>query len=604
MQLFRYPHSKNKKLAPKGYSTRLFQAAAERIEEQTAQVRRLHKSNPLITQVLSTQETSKATQMLVSDDGLSTHPNSHSNSEFKDILLLSLVYSIAYGLMLLNDGLFWDDWVSFGKSPGYLLNLSQQWGNIYLGYYTSNIFSSPDTIYLGRMLVFLFYLLSALFLFQTLKGIKEIDADSRFILVLLFIIIPVNNARIALCCSFMAIGYVLFFLGLWLITKYMSGRNIFLRLATLMIFFASFSVLNSLLPFYLLVLGYIIYADRISITASSIDRSITDLFIQGKRYADFILLPLVFWTVKAIFLTPFGLYEGYNAITVGNLLLSPFRLVFSFYSTLIDVLIESLVISLQSLLLWALLFLIVIAIIRFRYTINEHSYDSKLFLLGIILFSIGVFPYLVVGKVPTMIEWNTRHQLLVPLGMAFILYYGLNLLSEKTKLPQGYRKILLSLMLAMFLCANIVTYADYQRDWYKQTSLIENFKASEIMRNNNTFLFDDHTRELNANNRSYRFYEYTGMMRAAFGDESRLGCDWSSFEGLPYYEQFSAYNLENYSGDNPTFIGVTVEHGDLPFGLADLPKLMYHDHFRHEQFDKDIPRAIKLSFTNLGKNLV
>ena len=505
--------------------------------------------------------------------------------------------------MLFNNGLFWDDWVSFGKSPDYLLDLSLQWGNIYLGYYTGFIFASPDTIYLGRLLVFLFYLLSALFLFETLKGIKEIDANSRFLIVLLFMIIPVNNARIALCCSFMAIGYFLFFLGLWLVSKYMSHRNVFLRLAILMIFFASFSALNSLLPFYLIVPGYIYYADRVSISLSPINRLIADLFTQSKRYADFILLPLVFWAVKTIFLKPFGLYEGYNTITVGNLLHSPFRLVFSFYSSLIDVLIESLVISWQSLLLWALLFLAAVALMRSRYTADDHGYDSKLFRLGIILFAIGVFPYLVVGKVPTVIEWNTRHQLLVPLGMAFILYYGLNLLSEKANLPKGYRKILMSLILATFLCANIVTYADYQRDWYKQTSLIENFKASEIMRNNNTFLFDDNTYDLNANNRSYRFYEYAGMMRKAFGDESRLGCDRLSFEGLPYYKQFSAYNLENYTGVNPTFIGVTVEHGDLPFGLADLPKLMYYDHFQQEQFDKDIPRAIRLSFTNLGKNI-
>jgi|GEM_PF-1125859 len=541
--------------------------------------------------------------MLISKEGLSDHLNPDFKSpDLRDLILLTLVYSLAYGFMLFNDGLFWDDWVSFGKSPDYLLDLSQQWGNIYLGYYTSFIFASPDTNYLGRLLVFLFYLLSALFLFETLKGIKEIDSNSRFLIVLLFMIIPVNNARIALCCSFMAIGYVLFFLGLWLVSKYMSHRSVFLRLAILMIFFASFSILNSLLPFYLIVLGYIYYADRICISLSPINRPITDLFIQSKRYTDFILLPLVFWAVKTIFLKPFGLYEGYNTITVGNLLISPFRLVFSFYNTLIDVLIESLVISWQSLLLWALLFLAAVALMRARYTADEHRYDSKLFKLGIILFAVGVFPYLVVGKVPTVIEWNTRHQLLVPLGMAFILYYGLNLLSEKANLHQGYRKILLSLILATFLCANIVTYADYQRDWYKQTSLIENFKASEIMRNNNTFLFDDHTYDFNANNRSYRFYEYTGMMREAFGDESRLGCDWLSFEGLPYYKQFSAYNLENYTGDNPTFIGVTVEHGDLPFGLADLPKLMYYDHFQQEQFDKDIPRAIRLSFTNLGKD--
>jgi len=170
----------------------------------------------------------------------------NANSNYKDILLLFLVYALAHGLMLFNNGIFWDDWVYYGKEQSSLLGLSAQWGNAYFGYYTSFIFSPPGNLFLGSCIIFLSYFVSALFLYEVLKGIVEIDPNSRFILVMLFEIFPLNNARIALCCSFMAIGYVLFFFGLWLTSRFMSKMSIPLRLSALIIFFISFSILNSL----------------------------------------------------------------------------------------------------------------------------------------------------------------------------------------------------------------------------------------------------------------------------------------------------------------------------------------------------------------------
>jgi hypothetical protein len=514
----------------------------------------------------------------------------NADSNYKDILLLFLVYVLAHGLMLFNNGIFWDDWVYYGKEQSSLLGLSAQWGNAYFGYYTSFIFSPPGNLFLGRCIIFLSYFVSALFLYEVLKGIVEIDPNSRFILVMLFEIFPLNNARIALCCSFMAIGYVLFFFGLGLTSRFMSKMSIPLRLFALIIFFISFSILNSLIAFYVLVPMYILYKYGWQISSPA------NLSKTFKKYLDFFLLPILFWIVKSQYLIPFGLYEGYNAITIHSLLYAPFKMGFSFFSSFVVVLIKSAEISSRSVTILALLFIFAAAILRLKFPRIDYGYNLKLFALGLLFFAIGVVPYLAVGKFPELHDWNSRHQLLLPLGASFILYYGLMTLAERVNLSSMNKKILLSFLMAVFLSANILGYADYQRDWYKQVSLIENIKASETIRSDTTILFEDHTTDLNANNRSYRFYEYGGMMLAAFRDESRLGCDLGSFQGIPYYKKYREYNLRAYSWGNSNSTTVAIDRGNLDLGLTDLPKLMYLEHFQQERFYNLIKAAIRLSY--------
>jgi hypothetical protein len=511
-------------------------------------------------------------------------------SNHKDLLLLFSAYVLAHGLMLFNKGLFWDDWVYWGKEQSTLVDLSSQWGNAYFGYYTSFIFAPPGNIFLGRCIIFLSYFVAALFLFEVLKGIKEIDPNSRFILVILFEIFPINSARIALCCSFMPIGYVLFFSGLWLMSQYESKMNILLRLSALITFFISFSILNSLIAFYALVPLYLLYKNGEQIFSP------VKLFNLFKRYMDFVLLPIFFWIVRSQYLNPYGLYEGYNALAIRNLLSAPFKIVFSFFSSFLEVLIKSMMISSRSIAILALLFVFVVLVLRLKYPTNDNGYNLRLFALGFLFFAIGVFPYLAVGKFPSLDDWNSRHQLLLPLGASFILYYGFMILGEKANISSLYKNLLLSLILAMFLSINILGYADYQRDWYKQVSLIENFKASESIRNNTTILFEDHTTNLNANNRSYRFYEYGGMMISAFGDESRLGCDSKSFQNISYYKKYREFNLGAYSWDNSDSMTVAIDSGNLYLGLTALPKLMYLEHFHFERFLNLVKGAIRLTY--------
>ena len=117
---------------------------------------------------------------------------------------------------------------------------------------------------------------------------------------------------------------------------------------------------------------------------------------------------------------------------------------------------------------------------------------------------------------PQLGDWNSRHQLLVPLGASFMLFYSFKIISDRFIRSSTVKVAIISAIIALLVATSVVSYLDYQRDSYKQISLLDNIKNKEEIRNHTTFLFEDQTIQLNANTRSYRFSEYTGMLQVRF----------------------------------------------------------------------------------------
>ena len=59
-------------------------------------------------------------------------------------------------------------------------------------------------------------------------------------------------------------------------------------------------------------------------------------------------------------------------------------------------------------------------------------------MLGLVLFC-GVFAYNAVGQQPRLNDWSHRHQLLVPLGASFILFFGLKTIFFKLQFLRAWR---------------------------------------------------------------------------------------------------------------------------------------------------------------------
>jgi hypothetical protein len=202
----------------------------------------------------------------------------------------------------------------------------------------------------------------------------------------------------------------------------------------------------------------------------------------------------------------------------------------------------------------------------------QHGRDGWFLVFGLLAFVAGVFPYLAVGKIPAAAEWDSRHQLLTPLGASFMLVYLARLL-----LALRQQNAVLALVATLFVADNARVWADFQRDWYKQVAVMENLKAMPEVQQGKRFVFEDRARDLDANHRRYRDYEYTGLLQMAFGERTREGR--GSRAGPP----------------RATEIALLVEPGPLELTLAEVARLRVLEATDEARFRASVRAAVRVT---------
>lgn len=500
------------------------------------------------------------------------------------MLLLFIFYSLSHGLLIFNRGIYWDDWVLLNLPHRAISPFFYQGGFPLTALFHNFFLYLPNEIIFYRCFIFIAYFLPALLLNKILTNIKKIDRNSRFFLIIFYLIFPVNQARVALINSPTAFYHLLFWFGFWLTAKYLKNKQIFFRILALLFFYLSFFI-NSLIMFYLIVLMYIGYVER----------------KDNRKYLDFLLLPFLFWIMKNVYFKPVGLFKGYNQIVFNQLILSPFLAIKSLYSSFIEIIIKSFATSFAYLYILVPVMIVIFYILKKRITYLPElnlKKNIKFIVLGLFLFIIALVPYYAVGLKPASQDWSSRHQLLIPLGIAFLVYYSGLLIS---KFKQNILLMIYSLLISIFTITNIKTNLDYLKDWYKQLSIIENIKNNHTIKENRTFLVDDKTLDLNAQNRTYRFYEYSGIFKYGYSEETRFAIrleDLNNLEDLyPYRSYFKQYyNLTDYQPEDPEYI-ITIDYGSVKLDTFLLLKLLFYERRQSEIFNTYIAKIVTIKTT-------
>ncbi len=520
--------------------------------------------------------------------------------------MLFILYSFSFGLILINKGTFWDDWVYYDVSPSIIFNLCKQTGYFWTGHLLVFLTSLPFGVLFQRLLVFSLYFVSGIFLSDILKNVKEIKEISRFFIVLFFMLFPLNSARILCTTTHYAINYFTFYIAFWILSKYLNRRKRLCRFLSLLIFFFSFST-NSFLVFYIVALAYIVYfeTDKFQSLKSTLKRFLL-------KYLDFIFLPILFWIFKNFFLRPYGLYEGYNKIKFRHLINVPQNLIISFYNSFLEVIVKSLQLSFPQIISITIISSILFIVLKVNLTARKKTKANfGLFLFGLLAFAVAAFPYLAVGKIPKLADWSSRYQLLIPLGASFTLYYGVKILLDQLKLNSSVKIFIFCAITILFVNSNISDYLAFQKDWYKQSSLMEHFKESTIIKNNTSFLFVDNTWQLNANRRNYRYYEYSEMMRYVFGDEIRFGSNINriaqeadlisdeKFKDPKEQNFFFYYKIKDYEPKNFEY-QVSIDYGESALTNKNLARFIFWEFFKPQKFISEIKKIIKLKFTKFN----
>jgi hypothetical protein len=516
----------------------------------------------------------------------------------KSILIIVLLITLAHGLILLNDGQYLDDWTVFNVDDDAVMDTYKRAGVPLKGLMHISL---NEFTFGYRLITFFSILLSSILLFHILKSIKEINPIDRLLLVLIFSLFPVNFSKVSSCITTYIFCSFLFFLGSFLLNKYLLTKRFVYQICALIVLFLSFQI-ESLLFFYSVPFLLILYHEKLF---SGLPSSLLKL----KKHLSFILLPFAYFIFKALFLKTSGFdYETYNDIHAKFVILAPLKFILSIYSTIIFPILETFRNEQH---LVGLVFTFPICLYLYFTLRNKHSDDKNnllaFFSLGWFAYMMGIIPYLLIRDTETNFGagWLSRDQLVLPVGIAFILLYSLKAIIKELEINKKIMTALLSLCIAGFVSANIVNCLDFQRYWFKQLSIIEAFKKSDIVRNNTTFLVKDELADINLFGDPIRNTTYNGIAKYVYGDETRYILDqvysdaeWFNKDLMAKLSKLPELNMSDYVFTKPQYL-ITLKPGTYPRSLTSAAKLLLMKYINKSKFEEKIKDILYLEYEKL-----
>jgi hypothetical protein len=517
-----------------------------------------------------------------------------------EAIAVAVVYTLAHGLMLLDRGLFWDDWMSYRQPLALMADLAKQNGSTWPGVATWLPYSSAFAVWATRAAVFAAFLLVALLALRLLRRVSFFDAEARIAVASLVAVFPVMAARDAIVDWPYAISLALFMGGWALLDRCIGSKRWVSRVAALILLFLSFRT-ASLGLFYVVLPVWLLWRSGVTW------RKPRQMLLTLAGWADVIVLPVVFWVFRSIAAKPYGLYEGYNPVTWKSFKAARFLVPEALSNSLIGAFTR-----MPSVAWWPVVVLGAIAIGTALWSasgvrqgpasrVRDAAAWGATALAGVALVVLGVYPYLAVDKMPRFVDFDTRHQLLVPFGAALLVVGIVRALLDGPGARRVVRVGLLAVVIG--LCAGTAAgdHLSYQREWYKELGMVQALRQAPSARDGRTFVFDDRALDLNANGRSSRrFYEYAGMFERAFGTRVRLGIDKADIAKRPvtYYKRWFTdfYKLDGYVAGPPDFL-VTVERGSADLhDPAVLMRLLWEEWTGSPRLDADAAATVRLTF--------
>ena len=159
--------------------------------------------------------------------------------------ILFTIYFIVNIPFLINfNGIYWDDWTLVGHS---IETLNRTFfGTVgYAGYITSclHYFMINELgVYSYRLFTFVLLFLSGWFVFKILSTISIFSLKDKFFISVLFLVIPLYSAKIALIDFPYTLATYIFFFSFYLLSKYLNNLGILKRVIILSLFFLSESL--------------------------------------------------------------------------------------------------------------------------------------------------------------------------------------------------------------------------------------------------------------------------------------------------------------------------------------------------------------------------
>ena len=406
-----------------------------------------------------------------------------------------VLYTLSWGWSLLRPNtLYWDDWSDvFQQDSFYLRRVFVDSGRPPWEGVTEGLLLQigPWSV---RIAAFFLFFVASLFLFEILRSTYFLSKLQIQFFILLFLLAPVNHARISLVVFQYTTSYFLFYLGWFVLVRYKSTKSFVLAC---MILFLSFKT-HSFLFFVLLPFLHFGWLNR----ARLLD--LKKLSLVHFQFSVIAVLPVLYVISRSVFWPPSQSWQDYQQPTRAGVLTG----------------------------LWPVLIglvgLSIIGVRRLKKLRNPLGLVSLV--VGFSITALALFPYfageLYVGYAgrPAYItvfefraDWRSRHQLLMPLGLALSVV-GLNEL-----LKWRGKNIVVTTVLVISVALNMFWGSQYFLQSHKQEQLVELFKTTKA--EVEIASVEDQTLRFNGRESTFRSYEWNGFMTLAGIPTDRPGCE-------------------------------------------------------------------------------
>jgi hypothetical protein len=338
---------------------------------------------------------------------------------------------LAHWLLLLTDYRIWDGW-----SYAHMLNTP---GGPELMWRAFNEFGRPMDILFwypmigaenahiwSKYLSLAAWIGSACLVFHILRCGVCLDPLESWAISVIYVVIPVFDMLGELSIWMNVCAVFLFWLACALAMRLGRGSlRIPLRLLCLLLFFLSFNLNSQLVWFYAVGVAFLFLREKTASFGTLVARTKQLAF----RYADFLLLPPLFYGAKRIF-TPTadsGVFANYNKPVFS------LERIYEGYAHMLNFFIFgelSELVSSPLILLGASLVSVALAVwltrrklLGCRKTVDCSSVEAaRLMLAGVFLLIASAFPYIVVDQNLASEGWLTRNCILaaLPLGMLVV----------------------------------------------------------------------------------------------------------------------------------------------------------------------------------------
>jgi hypothetical protein len=407
-----------------------------------------------------------------------------------------VLYTLSWGWSLLRPNtLYWDDWSEiFNQKSSYTHSVAKAQG-LPPWSKTLDWFFLEVGMWTMPIATFVAFFIAGLWCFGILKSMTFIRGNQLNIVLLIYLVVPVNHARISRICFDYTSSYFLFFLGWFVMVRYKSIKSF---VVACVILFLSLKT-HSFLFFALLPFLHFAWLNK---------TELLDFKKLNHRHLQIVViaaLPVLYVILRSIFWPLNESWQDYQKPTSAGLMTGLWPILIGLFAGLI----------------------VVTRILRKKFV---HQ-GFILFVIGFLITALVLFPYflaeLYVGYAgrPAYVtvfefraDWRSRHQLLMPLGLALSVV-GLNELFKGKR----NKNIFAGFIIVVSVALNMFWGSQYFLQSLKQEKIVELLKATK----NETVIasLGDQTLRFNGRENSFRGYEWDGFMTLAGISTDRPGCE-------------------------------------------------------------------------------